>query len=47
MTFCGGPTDDAARYVATVSGALPLLPTSKNHRHHQQQQQQKKQMTKC
>jgi hypothetical protein len=21
MTFCGGPTDDAARYVATVSGA--------------------------
>ena len=21
MTFCGGPTDDIARYVATVSGA--------------------------
>ncbi len=21
MTFCGGPTDDTARYVATVSGA--------------------------
>lgn len=25
MTFCGGPTDDIARYVATVSGARFVL----------------------
>jgi hypothetical protein len=24
ITFCGGPTDDTARYVATVSGAHRL-----------------------
>jgi hypothetical protein len=40
MTFCGGPTDDAARYVATVSGArrlqifyLPLSPHKPIPRH--------------
>ena len=25
MTFCGGSTDDSAKYVATVSGALSHL----------------------
>ena len=24
MTFCGGPTDESSRYVATVSGTRPL-----------------------
>jgi len=27
MTFCGGPTDDIARYVATVSGSRRPCPT--------------------
>jgi len=28
MTFCGGPTDDTARYVATVSGVCrPVHPS--------------------